>query len=76
MLVSSALSIDALRITPQHIRDGVELPPIGARQFYDFNYQSPDPVPLDSSVLLPGDVLITTCSYDSTSRANLTTWVA
>ncbi|GLC36508.1 hypothetical protein PLESTM_000454600 [Pleodorina starrii] len=59
-------------IVTQHIRNGTELPPVGSKQFYDYNFQSVNPVPLDSSLLLPGDVLVTTCSYDSTSRTNVT----
>ncbi|PNH04336.1 MOXD1 1 [Tetrabaena socialis] len=73
-LLSSGLHMHTLgrAISTQHIRNGTELPPVGSRRFYDFNFQSADAVPLASSLLLPGDSLITTCSYDSTSRTNVT----
>ncbi|PNH04333.1 MOXD1 1 [Tetrabaena socialis] len=73
-LLSSALHMHTLgrAITSQHIRNGTELPPVGSRRFYDFNFQGLDAVPLASSLLTPGDSLITTCSYDSTSRTDVT----
>ncbi|KAG2487971.1 hypothetical protein HYH03_013411 [Edaphochlamys debaryana] len=73
-LLASGLHMHTLgrSIVTQHIRNGTELPPLGSKPFYRFDYQSQDPVPLDSSILAPGDVLITTCSYDSTERENVT----
>lgn len=32
--------------------------------------------PVESALLLPGDTLLTSCSYDSSSRTNVTRWVA
>ncbi|PNH00660.1 MOXD1 1 [Tetrabaena socialis] len=61
-------------IHTQHIRNGTELAPVASRRFYNFDFQSQEAVPLASSLLLPGDSLITTCSYDSTSRTNVTTY--
>ncbi|KXZ41536.1 hypothetical protein GPECTOR_409g249 [Gonium pectorale] len=73
-LLASGLHMHTLgrSIVTQHIRNGTELPPVGSKRFYDFDYQSSDPVPLDSSILAPGDVLITTCTYDSRGRTNVT----
>ncbi|KXZ46094.1 hypothetical protein GPECTOR_47g371 [Gonium pectorale] len=73
-LLASGLHMHTLgrSIFTQHIRNGTELPPIGSKRFYDFDFQSSDPVPLDSSILAPGDVLITTCTYDSRGRTNVT----
>ncbi|KXZ46096.1 hypothetical protein GPECTOR_47g373 [Gonium pectorale] len=73
-LLGSGLHMHLLgkSIVTRHIRNGTELPPVGSKRFYDAAYQSLDPVPLDSSILAPGDVLITTCTYDSTTRDNAT----
>ncbi len=60
----------------QHIRNGTELPPLGSKMHYSFEYQSQDPVARDTSVILPGDLLVTSCTYDSTQRTNVTKWVA
>ncbi|KAG2433438.1 hypothetical protein HXX76_008495 [Chlamydomonas incerta] len=50
----------------------VELPPVGSRHWYQFDYQAQDPVPDESALLLPGDTLLTGCSYDSSGRTNVT----
>ncbi|KAJ3081408.1 hypothetical protein HK102_002360 [Quaeritorhiza haematococci] len=60
-------------IRTQHIRDGKELPTI-ARSYYDFNYQSSSPPHPRNKQILPGDSLITTCTFDSTSRNTTTKW--
>ena len=60
----------------QHIRNGTELPPLGSKTHFNYAYQGFDPVPPDTSVILPGDSLVTTCTYDSSQRANVTKWVA
>ncbi|PNH04334.1 MOXD1 1 [Tetrabaena socialis] len=75
-LLSNMLHMHTLgrAMSTQHIRNGTELPPVGSRRFYNFNFQSRDAVPLDTSILAPGDSLITTCSFDSTSRINFTTY--
>lgn len=56
----------------QRIRGGVELPPLGSRQYYTFSTQALQALPPNTSVL-PGDVLITTCTYDSREASNVTT---
>ena len=50
-------------------RDGAELPIPFKDDHYDFNYQTMRRIELN---LLPGDHLITECSYDSTSRDGYT----
>ena len=55
----------------RHFRNGKELSPIASDTNYDFNYQQarilPEPV-----TVLPGDVLLTECVYDTTDRHNVT----
>ena len=60
----------------QHFRGGQELPPLGTRRFFDFNFQPGVAVPPGTADLLPGDSLVTSCSYDTTDRSNVTKWVA
>ncbi|KAJ1556293.1 hypothetical protein HK096_000855 [Nowakowskiella sp. JEL0078] len=50
-------------INTKHIRAGAELPNVGSLQYYDFNHQGLQQVGLDTNTLVPGDWLITTCSY-------------
>ncbi|KAJ3294503.1 hypothetical protein HK104_003541 [Borealophlyctis nickersoniae] len=61
-------------ITTQHIRDGKELEPIGVRGHYDFNHQGGTAPNGGVRQILPGDAFITTCSYDSIGRDNVTTY--
>lgn len=63
-------------IKTQHIRNGVELRPLGSRSHWDFNFQGAMPVPPadPTSTLLPGDSLITTCSWDSSGTNRYTTF--
>ncbi|GFR39666.1 hypothetical protein Agub_g137 [Astrephomene gubernaculifera] len=58
------------RAVTRHVRNGVELPPLGSRQYFDFNYQAPVSLPPGSRQLLPGDVLLTSCTYSGEGRAN------
>lgn len=53
-------------------RGGRELAPLGQQKYFDYNYQGFVPMPQDASVLLPGDELAFTCTFDSTSRTNVT----
>ncbi|XP_052095209.1 DBH-like monooxygenase protein 1 homolog [Mytilus californianus] len=61
----------AYAMTTKHLRNGKEIEPFADDQAYDFNYQQirllRKEVPLKM-----GDSLITQCTYDSTSRTNLT----
>ncbi|KAJ3277807.1 hypothetical protein HK104_002963 [Borealophlyctis nickersoniae] len=61
-------------MTTRHIRDGRELEPLGVRQYYDFNHQGLTYPINGPRLILPGDSLITTCSYTSLSRPNDTFW--
>ena len=52
-------------IGTQHFRGAEELAPLGRKSSFDFNQQSPVHV---NAVIEPGDRLVTTCEYSSTSR--------
>jgi len=61
-------------ISTRHFRNGTELRPLAQRQYWDFNFQPVHPIPYDSADLLPGDSLMTTCSFDTSSRSETTTF--
>ncbi|KAJ3156054.1 hypothetical protein HDU89_005618 [Geranomyces variabilis] len=61
-------------LTTQHIRDGVELQPLGTRAYYDFNHQGASRPFGGPREVRPGDALLTTCSYSSLGRDNVTKW--
>jgi len=51
-----------------HIRNGVELEPLGRQNYYDWWYQGTSGSPNEvGRKLLPGDRLITHCYYDTTN---------
>ncbi|GIL82070.1 hypothetical protein Vretimale_7078 [Volvox reticuliferus] len=56
----------------RHVRDGVELQPLGSRDFFAFDYQSPVNIPTGTRQLLPNDTLITTCTYTGVGRTSTT----
>jgi hypothetical protein len=56
----------------RHFRGAQELRPISQRQHYDFNFQAFEPVPPDTAMVAPGDLLSTRCTYDSSPRTNTT----
>ncbi|KAJ3025112.1 UNVERIFIED_CONTAM: hypothetical protein HDU68_007452 [Siphonaria sp. JEL0065] len=75
-VVSTAFHMHTLgyNITTRHIRNGHELIPLGVRQYYDFSFQSATG-PLDpAAVIMPGDALLTKCTYIPTAgmRTNRT----
>ncbi|GIL73428.1 hypothetical protein Vretifemale_3547 [Volvox reticuliferus] len=59
-------------IRTQWFRNGQELPLLGERRAFDFNYQGAVYIDASRNVLMPGDELITTCTWDSRSRTNIT----
>ncbi|KAJ3175795.1 hypothetical protein HDU87_005789 [Geranomyces variabilis] len=61
-------------LTTQHIRNGVELQPLGTRAYYDFNHQGASRPYGGPREVRPGDALVTTCSYSSLGRASVTSW--
>ncbi|KAJ3140828.1 hypothetical protein HK101_003465 [Irineochytrium annulatum] len=66
-----------LNLTTQHIRGNTELAPITTRKHYDFNFQVAGPILAPTArTIMPGDTLITTCSYMPTLgvRTNATTF--
>ncbi|KAG2435555.1 hypothetical protein HYH02_011849 [Chlamydomonas schloesseri] len=56
----------------RHVRAGVELPPLGQRDYFDFNFQSQVEVPFNARTLLPGDTLVTQCNYSGAGRSSTT----
>lgn len=54
----------------RQIRDGKELAPLIEDNNYDFNFQSEREI--TNRTILPGDVLITECEYDTSNRDFLT----
>ncbi|GLI64570.1 hypothetical protein VaNZ11_007891 [Volvox africanus] len=59
-------------IRTQWFRNGQELQVLGERRAFSFNYQGPVYVDVSRNLLMPGDELITTCTWDSRSRTNIT----
>jgi len=59
-------------MSTRHIRDGRELQPLGAVNYFDYKFQTNADLSTGPRLLLPGDELITTCTYDSRSRTNTT----
>ncbi|XP_078044761.1 tyramine beta hydroxylase isoform X2 [Augochlora pura] len=59
------------KVVTRHIRDGEELPPLNYDNHYSTHFQEirllPKPI-----TILPGDSLITTCTYKTTGRKNVT----
>lgn len=59
------------RVVTRHIRNGIELPQLNRDDHYSQEFQEirllHNPV-----TVLPGDSLITTCTYDTTERTNMT----
>lgn len=53
-------------------RGGQELKPQAHVRRFDYNHQGFTPVAPDARVLRPGDALALTCTFDSTSRTNVT----
>jgi hypothetical protein len=56
----------------RRFRGGQELSPLGNLRTFDYKYQPFLGVPADSQVLMPGDTLAFTCTFDSTSRTSVT----
>ncbi|KAG2484351.1 hypothetical protein HYH03_016770 [Edaphochlamys debaryana] len=61
------MHISGRKIITQHIRNGVELPPI-ERTSFNFNFQGPVEPQIETRTFLPGDEFITTCSYTGVGR--------
>ncbi|ORY33868.1 PHM/PNGase F [Rhizoclosmatium globosum] len=77
-VVSVAFHMHTLgfNISTRQIRNGLEITPLGIRNYYDFSFQSAVP-PIDpTAVISPGDTLITKCTYLPTKniRSNTTTF--
>ncbi|XP_042238957.1 uncharacterized protein LOC121877254 isoform X2 [Homarus americanus] len=68
-ILHSHLLGSALKL--RHIRDNKELPFIAKDMSYDFNYQQ-SRIFKDEVIILPGDSLITECTYDATRKPKVT----
>ncbi|XP_014216871.1 tyramine beta-hydroxylase [Copidosoma floridanum] len=60
------------RVVTRHVRDGKELQPLNYDNHYSTHFQEIRLLPRPVTVL-PGDSLITTCTYRTTDRQNVTT---
>ena len=56
----------------QWLRGSQERAPLAERRQYAFDYQGLQYVDVSDNLLQPGDSFLTTCTYDSTERANRT----
>ncbi|RKO83244.1 PHM/PNGase F domain-containing protein [Blyttiomyces helicus] len=59
-------------ISTRLIRNGTEMAPLGNRSSYNFNYQGGYPVDPRTPMLMRGDTLMTTCTYDTSGLTNIT----
>lgn len=59
------------KLSLKHLRGGRELAPIAQDNHYDFNYQQSRVLGQEVTVL-PGDVLVTECTYSTAKRNKLT----
>ncbi|CAG9812511.1 unnamed protein product [Phaedon cochleariae] len=69
VMLHSHLAARKLRL--RHIRAKKELTPLAEDNYYDFNYQQSRPLSQDTPIL-PGDALITECTYSTAQRATPT----
>ncbi|KAJ3326201.1 hypothetical protein HDV06_000077 [Boothiomyces sp. JEL0866] len=58
-------------ISTRHIRDGKELTKFPSMAHFDFDYQSYTYADLNVDKILPGDRLITNCTFDTTQDSNM-----
>lgn len=59
------------KVVTRHVRDGEELPPLNYDNHYSTHFQEIRLLPKHVTIL-PGDSLITTCTYNTMSRENVT----
>uniref|UniRef100_A0A383VM64 DOMON domain-containing protein n=1 Tax=Tetradesmus obliquus TaxID=3088 RepID=A0A383VM64_TETOB len=59
-------------IITRRFRNGTELSPVGQLRSYDYEFQGNTPINSEARTLLPGDTLTLQCTFDSTSRRNMT----
>jgi hypothetical protein len=59
------------KISTRIIRGGAEVPYV-KKDFYDYNYQGSIPAHPQTTTIKRGDALLTKCTFDSTSRTNVT----
>ncbi|KAL0125166.1 hypothetical protein PUN28_004359 [Cardiocondyla obscurior] len=59
------------KVITRHVRDGEELPPLNYDNHYSTHFQEIRLLP-KAVTILPGDSLITTCTYNTMKRDNVT----
>ncbi|KAL6747241.1 PHM/PNGase F domain-containing protein [Haematococcus lacustris] len=59
-------------IITRHVRNGSAIQPLGYKNWYDFDAQGASQVLPESRTLMPGDTLVTTCTYNTEGRTNVT----
>ncbi|KAF6259531.1 PHM/PNGase F domain-containing protein [Scenedesmus sp. NREL 46B-D3] len=59
-------------IITRRFRNGTELSPLAQLRMFDYAFQANTPINPEARTLLPGDMLTLQCTFDSTSRRNLT----
>ncbi|ORY33880.1 PHM/PNGase F [Rhizoclosmatium globosum] len=59
-------------ITTKQIRNGQEIATLGDRNYYNFFYQGASPPTDPNAVIMPGDTLLTRCTYLPSSRSYTT----
>ena len=60
-----------VRVSTKHVRDGMELPELNRDNHYSTHFQEIRAL-REPRRILPGDSLITTCTYSTMSRDNAT----
>ncbi|XP_014472863.1 PREDICTED: tyramine beta-hydroxylase isoform X1 [Dinoponera quadriceps] len=63
--------LTGIKVVTRHVRDGKELPLLNYDNHYSTHFQEIRLLPKPVTVL-PGDSLITTCTYNTTDRDNVT----
>ncbi|GFH29015.1 DOMON domain-containing protein, partial [Haematococcus lacustris] len=61
-------------IVTRHVRNGSAIQPLGYKNWYDFDAQGASQVLPESRTLMAGDTLVTTCTYNTESRTNVTSF--
>ncbi|KAI8841989.1 PHM/PNGase F domain-containing protein [Chytriomyces cf. hyalinus JEL632] len=68
-VVSNALHMHTLgyNITTRQFRGDQEIISLGDRHYYDFNFQGTSPPNDENAVIMPGDTLVTECTFKPTA---------
>uniref|UniRef100_A0A7S0X0H6 DOMON domain-containing protein n=1 Tax=Chlamydomonas leiostraca TaxID=1034604 RepID=A0A7S0X0H6_9CHLO len=61
-------------ISVRHVRGANETQPLGGKRYWSLAYQGMSQILPESRTLVPGDSLLTTCTYNTTGRQGTTSW--